>query len=232
MAAPLVVVVRFVDVELLSSPPLTAVGGPAVGTRTDVGVSTVGGAAFGRENPVGVMDGTSDGASLSNGITPPGGEGTASKVGRALGASFSSAAGAADGGVTSDAGATDGRATVGMSPGPAEGGRGVAAVGAEGAAGASLDAGDADAEGAAGGTKIESSSVALEDGAGVPGEGGDGATCDGGLTNSRLFSSTVVETTVATSSSSQYLPGAKEVDAEQSHDHPPPSWARTHNPPL
>jgi hypothetical protein len=223
MAAPLVVVVRFVEVELVSSPPLTVVGGPAVGTRTDVGVSTAGGAALGGDNPVGLMDGTSDGASLSNGITPPGGEGTASKVGRALGASSSSAAGAADGGVTSDAGASDGRAAVGKSPGPAEGGRGMAAVGAEGAAGASLDAGEEEAEGAPGGTKIESSSVALGDGAGVPGEGGDGAPCDGGLTNSRLFSSTVFETTAAVSSSSQYLPGAKDDDVEQSHNHSPPS---------
>jgi hypothetical protein len=221
LAVPLVV--RFVGEEL--SPPPTAVGGPSVGTRTDVGLSTVGeGAALGGEKPVGVMDGTSDGASLSSGMMPPGAGGAASKVGSALGAA-STAAGAVDGAM-----AALGADAVGAPPGPAEGGSGMAAVGADGAAGASLDAGDEDAEG---GKKTESSSVALGDGAGVPGEGRDGTTCDGGLRNSRLFSSTVLESaTAASSSSSQYVPGVRDDDMEQSHLHSPPSSARAQKPPL
>jgi hypothetical protein len=163
-------VVRFVGEELSPPPPppSAGVGGPAVGTRTDVGLSTVGeGATLGGEKPVGVMDGTSDGASLSSGMMPPGAGGAASKVGSALGAS-STAAGAVDGAATAL-----GADALGAPPGSAEGGSGMAAVGADGAAGASLDAGDDDAEG---GTKTESSSVALGDGAGVPGEGRDGTT--------------------------------------------------------
>lgn len=161
MVDPLVV--RFVGAPS-PPPPSAGVGGPAVGTRTDVGASTVGeGATLGGAKPVGFMDGTSDGASLSSGMMPPGAGGAASKVGRELGASSTGAAGATEGAVTAPpVGATNGADAVG---GPAEGGSGMAAVGADGAAGASLDAGGEDAEG---GTKTESSSVARGDGAGVP----------------------------------------------------------------